>query len=176
MKGALIVTESASSRRDFLKASSLTMAGAAWAAGAGFVRTAHAAGNDSIRVAVIGCGGRGAGAAANCLDADPAVKIVAMADAFQDRMDSALNMLRGKFGERIDVPAERQFTGLDAYQQALACDAQLVVLATPPGFRPSQYAAAIQAGKHVSWKSRCASTRRGFAPSWQPTRGQTPTA
>jgi myo-inositol 2-dehydrogenase / D-chiro-inositol 1-dehydrogenase len=145
----LIVTESASSRRDFLKASSLTMAGAAWAAGAGFARTAHAAGNDSIRVAVIGCGGRGAGAAANCLDADPSVKIVAMADTFQDRMDSALNMLRGKFGERVDVPAERQFTGLDAYQQALACDVQLVVLATPPGFRPAQYAAAIQAGKHV---------------------------
>ena len=143
------MSESVSSRREFLKASSLTVAGAALAAGTGLVRMAHAAGNDEIRVAVIGCGGRGAGAAANCLDADPTVKIVAIADAFQDRIDSALNMLKGKYGERIDVPRDRQFAGLEAYKQAVACNAQLVVMATPPGFRPAQYAAAIQAGKHV---------------------------
>lgn len=140
---------SVSSRRDFLQASSLTVVGAAMAAHMGFARMAHGASNDQIRVAVIGCGGRGAGAAANCLEADPAVKIVAIADAFQDRIDSAVKMLKGKFGDRVDVPTERQFAGLDAYKQAIACDAQLVVLATPPGFRPAQYAAAIQAGKHV---------------------------
>ena len=143
------MSEAISSRREFLKASSLTVAGAALAVGTGVVRIAHGAGNDQIRVAVIGCGGRGSGAAANCLEADPAVKIVAIADAFQDRIDSSLNMLKDKFGDRVDVPKERQFTGLEAYKQAVASDPQLVVLATPPGFRPAQYAAAIQAGKHV---------------------------
>ena len=140
---------STSSRREFLKASTVTVAGAALAAGTSVARVAHAAGNDEIRVAVIGCGGRGAGAAANCLEADPAVKIVALADAFQDRIDSALKMLKGKFGERLDVPPERRFVGLDAYRQAISADVHLVVLATPPGFRPAQYAAAVQAGKHV---------------------------
>lgn len=100
-------------------------------------------------MAVVGCGGRGTGAAANCLEADPAVKIVAIADAFQDRIDSALKMLKDKFGDRVDVPPDRQFVGLEAYRQALSADVQLVIIATPPGFRPAQYAAAIQAGKHV---------------------------
>ena len=143
------MTASLSSRREFLKASSLTVAGATLAAGIGAARVAHAAGNDEIRVAVIGCGGRGTGAAANCLEADAAVKVVALADAFQDRIDSALKMLKEKFGERINVPLDRQFAGLEAYRQALSTDVHLVVMATPPGFRPAQYAAAIQAGKHV---------------------------
>jgi len=156
------MTASTSSRREFLKASSLTVAGAAWATGASIVRTAHAAGSDQIRVAVVGCGGRGAGAAANCLEADPATRIVAVADAFQDRIDSGLALLRGQFGARIDVPAERQFAGLTAYQQALACDAHLVILATPPGFRPAQYAAAIQAGKHVFMEKPLAVDAPGF--------------
>ena len=143
------MTASTPSRREFLRASSLTVASAALAAGASVTRLAHAAGNDEIRAAVIGCGGRGSGAAANCLEADPAVKIVALADAFADRIESALNVLKPKFGDRVDVPKERQFVGLQAYQQAVACDVQLVVMATPPGFRPAQYAAAVQAGKHV---------------------------
>ncbi len=156
------MTAVTSSRREFLKATSWTMAGAAWAASAGLARTAHAAGSDQIRVAVIGAGGRGTGAAANCLEADPAVRIIALADAFQDRIDAALAMLGGKFGSRVDVPAERQFVGLAAYQQALACDVEVVILATPPGFRPAQYAAAVQAGKHVFMEKPLAVDAPGY--------------
>ena len=115
------MSESVASRREFLKSLVADRGRCRWAAGTGVVRMAHAAGNDEIRVAVIGCGGRGAGAAANCLEADPAVKIVAIADAFQDRIETALNMLKGKM-ERIDVPNDRQFAGLEAYKHAVACD------------------------------------------------------
>ncbi len=104
--------------------------------------TLWAAGSDTIRVGVIGCGGRGSGAAQNCVASSPGVKIVALADAFGDRLQG--------LKKRFSVPDDRCFTGLDAYKQVLALpDVNLVILATPPGFRPVHLAAAIQAGKNV---------------------------
>ena len=112
-------------------------------------RSAHAAGDDTIRVALVGCGGRGTGAASQALSTKGAVKLVAMADAFQDRLEGCLKNLQRNKADRIDVPKERQFVGFDAYKQALAEDVDLVILATPPGFRPIHFDAAVKAGKHV---------------------------
>jgi predicted dehydrogenase len=103
---------------------------------------AFAQGSDEIRVGVVGCGGRGSGAANNCVDSSPGVKIVALADAFEDRLKG----LKDKF----KVPDDRCFIGLDAYKKLMALDdINLVILATPPGFRPKQLAEAIKQGKNV---------------------------
>lgn len=112
--------------------------------------TAYAAGSDTLKVAVIGCGGRGTGAANQALVADDGVKIVAMADAFRDRIDNCYNNLQNRWGEsgRLDVPEERKFVGFDAYKHAIA-ESDVVILTTPPGFAPKHFEAAINAGKHV---------------------------
>ena len=103
---------------------------------------AYAQGSDEIRVGVVGCGGRGSGAAHNCVASSPGVKIVALADAFADRM--------GQLKKDFSVPDDRCFVGLDAYKQLMALDdINLIILATPPGFRPKQFAEAIRRGKHV---------------------------
>ncbi|HEY8505087.1 MAG TPA: Gfo/Idh/MocA family oxidoreductase, partial [Gemmataceae bacterium] len=136
----------AASRRDFLKTSAATLAAGALA----LERTGgvYAAGGDTLRVGLIGCGGRGSGAAENALKADPNVKLVAMADAFMDRLEASLNSLK-KLGEKVDVPPERRFAGFDAYKQLLDCGVDVVILATPPHFRPLHMKAAVEAGKHV---------------------------
>ena len=108
--------------------------------------------DDVLRVGVIGCGGRGTGAAVNALEADPATRIVAAADLFEDRLTGSLSRLEGheQFGSRVDVPMERRFVGFDGYKKLLAIDElDYVILATPPGFRPAQIEAAVRAGKHV---------------------------
>ncbi len=103
---------------------------------------AYAQGSDEIRVGVVGCGGRGSGAANDCVNSSPGVKIVALADAFADRLQG----LKTQFS----VPDDRCFVGLDAYKQLMALeDINLVILATPPGFRPKQFAEAIRRGKNV---------------------------
>jgi predicted dehydrogenase len=136
------------SRRDFLKTST---AAAAVAAGLGRVPGAWAAGSDTIRVGLIGCGGRGTGAAGNVLASSPGVKLVAMGDAFADRLEGAKAELAKKpaLAGMVDVPKERSFVGLDAYQKVLATDVDYVILATPPGFRPEHLKAAVAAGKHI---------------------------
>lgn len=112
--------------------------------------TAYAAGSDTLKVAVIGCGGRGTGAANQALVADEGVKIVAMADAFRNRIDNCYDNLQNRWGEsgRLDVPEERKFVGFDAYKHAIAVS-DVVILTTPPGFAPKHFEAAIDAGKHV---------------------------
>jgi predicted dehydrogenase len=139
------------SRRDFIKTSSVVVAGGALAGSLGIARTAHAAGDDTVKVALIGCGGRGSGAIGDCLDAKPNVKLIAMADLFEDRLNGSFRELnrQEKFKGRIDVPDDRKFVGFDAYQKALETDPDLVILATPPGFRPIHFEAAVKAGKHV---------------------------
>jgi predicted dehydrogenase len=103
---------------------------------------ALAEGSDTIRVGVIGCGGRGSGGAPDCVESSPGVKIVALADAFEDRLEGLKKEFR--------VPDDRCLVGLDAYKQLLALpDVNLVILATPPGFRPRQFAEAIRQGKNV---------------------------
>jgi predicted dehydrogenase len=102
-----------------------------------------------IRVGVIGCGGRGAGAAMDALKASPDTRIVALGDAFRERVESTADGLAKAGDGRADVPASARFWGFDAYRKVLATDCDLVILATAPGFRPTHYAAAIDAGKHV---------------------------
>jgi predicted dehydrogenase len=141
-------SKSASTRRDFLKTSSATVAGAAATASLVVPATAHAAGSDTIKVGLIGCGGRGTGAAEQSAGSGSNVKIYAMADMFSDRLDAAKGHLQS-LGDKFDVSSDRCFTGFDAYKKLLATDVDLVILATPPGFRPMHLTAAIAAGKHV---------------------------
>lgn len=150
------------SRREFLKTSSVITAGAAVAGTLGVTRSAHAAGDDEIKIALIGCGGRGTGAAEQALSTQGKVKLVAMADAFRDRLDGAYNHLSNARKDRVDVPEERKFVGFDAYQKAIDCGVDLVVLATPPGFRPIQFEAAVKAGKHVFMEKPVATDPAGI--------------
>jgi predicted dehydrogenase len=136
------------SRRDFLKVSGAA-AGAALAVNLDIARSAHAVGDDAIKIALIGCGARGTGAAANALSTKANVQLVAVADAFADVLESSLTNLRKEFKDRVDVPEERKFTGLDAYQKAIDSGVDAVLLCTPPGFRPMQCEAAVKARKHV---------------------------
>ncbi|MBN2473349.1 MAG: Gfo/Idh/MocA family oxidoreductase [Pirellulales bacterium] len=137
------------SRREFLKGSTAALASTALVGGLSIARTAHAAGGDEIKIALVGCGGRGTGAAVNCLSVEDNLKLVAVADAFEDRAKAALQQLQTRFGGKVDVPEERVFVGFDAYRGAIDSGADLVLLVTPPGFRPMQYKAAVEAGKHV---------------------------
>jgi myo-inositol 2-dehydrogenase / D-chiro-inositol 1-dehydrogenase len=150
------------SRRDFLKTSTTVAAGAALAGGLSLARSAHAAGGDEIKIALVGCGGRGTGAADQCLSVDKTIKLVALADLFENRLQGALKNLKKQRGPQIDVPPERQFVGFDAYQKAIDAGADVVLLATPPGFRPTHYAAAIAAGKHAFMEKPCCVDAPGF--------------
>jgi predicted dehydrogenase len=137
-------------RRDFVKSSAILGASA-------LVPTAFASGlnrsvDDTIRVGVIGCGGRGTGAAFNALEAHPNVHIVAMADLFEDRLNSSHGYLADNedYGPRVRVDPAHRFVGFDAYNKLLSIDnIDYVILATPPGFRPIHFDAAVNAGKHV---------------------------
>ena len=110
---------------------------------------AWAQGSDEIRVGLIGCGGRGTGAARNVVDAAPGVRIVAMADAFKDWLDESRTLLAGRLGDKFAVTDETCFVGLDAYQKLLQADVNYVVMAAPPAFRPAHIKAAVAAGKHI---------------------------
>ncbi len=150
------------SRRDFLKKSSAALAGTALAGSLNVARNAHAAGDDMIKVALIGCGGRGKGAATNCLQSCDNVKLIAVADAFEEKSKAAADGLKKKFGDKVDVPQERIFAGFDGYKKAIASGCDMVIMATPPGFRPIQYKAAIDAGKHVFMEKPCCVDAPGF--------------
>ncbi len=123
--------------------------GAALAAGLSIARGAHAAGSDLVKIALIGCGGRGTGAAINALNTKANVKLVAMADAFPDRLENSLRGIQSQCPGKVDVPSDRKFTGLDGYEKAIQSDCDVVLLCTPPGFRPRQLEAAVRAGKHI---------------------------
>jgi len=137
------------SRRGFLKGSTAAAAGASLIAGLNPVRAAHVRSDETIRIGLIGCGGRGRGAADQAMNTTGPTKLVAVADAFEDNLNSAVNGLQRQHGDKVDVPKERQFVGFDAYKNVLASDVDIVILATPPGFRPLHFEAAINAGKHV---------------------------
>ena len=140
------------SRRGFLKTSTGALVGTGLAGNLSIARAAHAAGSDELRVGLIGCGGRGTGAAAQALNADKQAKITALGDVFPDRLEASLSNLRKQFEgspERVSVRADQCFTGFDAYQKVLATDIDVAILATPPHFRPAHFKAAVEAGKHV---------------------------
>ena len=132
-----------SNRRQFLKHTATVAAAVPF--------TVHAAGNDDIKIGLIGCGGRGTGAAAQALQADKAIKLVAMGDMFADRLEKSRKTLLKvpEIDGKVDVPRERQFVGWDAYEKVLASGVDSVILTTPPHFRPAHLKAAIAAGKHV---------------------------
>ena len=137
------------SRRRFLKQSAAAVS-SVMAANLRIARSAHVAGSDLLRVGLIGCGGRGTGAAVQALSADPNCKLVAMGDAFEDRLSLSLEQLqKSEAASKVDVPKERRFVGFDAYRQVLASGVDVVLLCEPPHFRPSHLRAAIEAGKHV---------------------------
>jgi predicted dehydrogenase len=136
----------AASRRDFLKTSTVA---AAAATSLGAFSNVHAAGSDTIKVGLVGCGGRGRGAADQSMRSAPNVKLYAMGDMFQDHLEGTRSFLQKKDGETMDVSSDRCFTGFDAYKQVIDSGVDLVILATPPGFRPMHIVAAIEAGKHL---------------------------
>ncbi|HUT93875.1 MAG TPA: Gfo/Idh/MocA family oxidoreductase [Thermoguttaceae bacterium] len=150
------------SRRDFLKGSTAAVASAALAGGLSVGRTAHAQGSDVIKVALIGSGGRGTGAVVQQMNADKGVRLIAVADAFEANAALAVQKIRKIHPDNVDVPADRVFSGLTAYKQALATEAELVVLATPPGFRPPQYKAAVEAGKQIFMEKPCCVDAAGY--------------
>lgn len=110
---------------------------------------AFAAGSDHIRVGIVGCGGRGTGAALDAIAADAGVRVVGLADAFADQIESSVALLATRGGTAFDCPPERRFAGLDGWRRLLECDLDLVILATPPCFRPPQALAVVRTGRHV---------------------------
>lgn len=136
------------SRRDFVKQTAKGIAGIS----AGLLATgnfAYAAGSDKIRIGLIGCGGRGTGAANNSLTGNPNVEIYAMGDLFADRLEHSHAALVKEAGDRINVPASRRFSGFDAYLGVMNSGVDYVILATPPGFRPQHVQAAVDHGLNI---------------------------
>ena len=128
------------SRREMLKS------GLVLAAAPALLKSAP---SKAIKVGLVGCGGRGTGAAAQALKADDYAELTAVADIDQERVDQCLNIIKQKSPDKMKVEPSKIFLGLDAYQKLLASDVDVVLLATPPGFRPAHLQACIEANKHV---------------------------
>ena len=144
MNETSLPSSGAQARRSFLKTAGAT------AAAASMVHTAGAKAKEGvIKVALIGCGGRGSGAANQAMSADPGVKLWAMADMFADRLESSHKNLKKQKGDQVDVPEDRRFIGIDAYKKVMESDVDVVLLTTPPHFRPLHLEAAVEAGKHI---------------------------
>ncbi len=143
-------TKRTMSRRDFLKNTGRMAAASALASVA--IPHVHAAENNLIQVALVGCGGRGAGAAANALSVkNGPMKLVAMADVFADRIPGSYNTLKEQFAEQVDVPEDRKFVGFDGYKKAMDClrPGDVAIFASPPAFRWVHFAYAIEKGLNV---------------------------
>jgi myo-inositol 2-dehydrogenase/D-chiro-inositol 1-dehydrogenase len=143
-------TQGSTSRRSFLKTSTATLAAASVVSRLGDLPAVHAAGSDEIRIGLIGCGGRGTGAIEDAIKGAEGVKVVALADVFEDRVKKCLADAKKAAPNNIDVSQDRQFIGFDAYKQLLNLkEVNYVILATPPGFRPPHLAATVAAGKNI---------------------------
>ena len=138
------------SRRAFLRQSTTAVAGGL-ITGLSVAHSAHLTGSDVIRVGLVGCGGRGTGAATQVLNADHGTRLVAMSDAFGDRLQTSLKSMKQQeeIADRVLVDSDHQFTGFDGYKHVIASDVDVVLLATPPHFRPMHLRACIEAEKHV---------------------------
>ena len=135
-------------RRDFLRRSATVAAGATVAPLA-VGRSAHAAGSDILKVGLIGCGGRGSGAAVNAMNAGDDVRLVAIGDLFADRAEAALKNLKKAKPDQVVVDTDHVFDGFDAYQKVIGSDVDVVVIAAASRFHPRFLKAAVDAGKHV---------------------------
>lgn len=146
----LKLSQSAFTRREFCKTSAMA-SGGILAATLPVGVSAHVAGSDTIKVALVGCGGRGTGAAIQALSTEFPVQLVSMADAFEDRLNQSLDNIQEEFPDdknKIKVPEKNRFLGFDAYKAAIDL-ADVVILTTPPGFRPLHFEYAVESGKHI---------------------------
>src|SRR5437667_3366814 len=144
--------DSLTSRREFIKNTGKIAAASALAGVA--IPHVHAAENNTIQVALVGCGGRGTGAVGDALSVkNGPIKLVAMADVFEDRLKSSYDALKRskEFGKQVEVPEDRKFIGFDAYKQAMDClrAGDMAIFATPPAFRWVHFQYAIQKGINV---------------------------
>ena len=135
-------------RRQFLERSAMLSIGGALALGVPNVLRG-ATDNRKLKIGLVGCGGRGTGAVKNALDSDPNIELTALADTFADLVERSLKLLGKEYGDRVSVPKARQFVGLDGYRKLVDSGVDVVLLATPPAFRPAHMKAAVEAGKHV---------------------------
>lgn len=151
-----------STRREFLARSAGLTVGLM--GGVDLTRTPRRPTVDELKIGLVGCGGRGTGAAIDALGTRGPIRLTAMGDVFPDRLQSSLQRLQSnkEVGPRVDVPEHRRFVGFDAYQKVLASDIDVVLLTTPPAFRPLHYAAAIAAGKHVFMEKPCCVDGPGY--------------
>jgi len=128
-----------------------TVAAGAVAAAGSIGQTAHAQGSDKIKVGLLGCGGRGNGALGHCLQADPGVEVIALADLFESQVRKTRNTFakNEKFKDRIKIDDDHLFWGFDCHEKLARCEADLLLMATAPAFRGRQMLAAVKAGKHI---------------------------
>lgn len=136
------------SRRRFLKTSSAAISAAA-VAGLDISRSAHAAGDDVIRLGLIGCGGRGCGAAVQAMTADPGVRLTAVADLFDHRLQAGLKAIRAKHPDQTAVDDDHCFVGFDAYRRVIAAEVDAVLIANASRFQARHLKACVEAGKHT---------------------------
>lgn len=162
------------SRRNFIRTAAVGTASSSLLLNTSLVRQAHAAGSDeTLKIALIGCGGRGTGAAVQALSTEGPVKLWAMADAFEDRLESSLSSMQrdsparydrdatASLSSQIDVPPERRFVGVDAFRKAIDSGIDVAILTAPPAFRPQHFEYAVQAGKHVFMEKPLATDAHG---------------
>lgn len=132
------------SRRQFTKVAGLATVGTMISTG-----SVWASNSNTLKVGLIGCGGRGTGAAEEALNADSNVVLSAMSDAFPDRIETALAKIKKRFGNKVQVADNQKFVGLDSFQMLIDSDVDIVLLAAPPAFRPAHLEATVKAGKHI---------------------------
>lgn len=137
------------SRRSFLKNSAALSASSVLAFQSSSFPRVHAGENNTLKLGIVGCGGRGCGAVGNALEADPAVKLIAAADVFPERGKNGIAALKDQFNDRIDVKDDCFFGGFDGYKKVLEQDIDIVLLTTPQHFRPIMIKEAVEAGKHI---------------------------
>lgn len=149
------------SRRRFLATTSTAVVGGSLLASLTPERAAFASSSDTLKIALVGCGGRGTGAANQALSSPGSTKLIALADVRPEQLEKGLNTLKTAKADQVDVPADRQFTDFDGYQKAIAL-ADVVILATSPGFRPIHFAEAVRQGKHVFMEKPVATDAPGI--------------
>ncbi len=137
------------SRREFIKSTGAAALGGTLAFNIGMPQNSFAKNSDTLKVGLVGCGGRGTGAANQALNADDNVVLTAVADIFPDRMQTSLENLKKLHGDKVQADPEHQFIGFDGYKKLIESDVDVVLLATPPVFRPDHLTLAIESGKHV---------------------------
>ena len=154
-------TDNAVNRRRFLKSSGKVAAAGAVLSQLPIESMVHAAVGDTVAVALVGCGGRGSGAANQIMNTKGNTRLVAVADVNAEKAKTGVARFKKQFNDWVDVPEDRIFGGLDGYKSAIDSGADLVVIATPPGFKPQQFEYAVKAGKHIFCEKPVASDAPG---------------